>query len=523
MNNNKDDFRNLKFLNLEKNKLNNISKELLNALSNLEYLFLSHNYIISLKSFSGMNLTNLNYLSLSYNNIYDFSPLSEADLSNLNVLNLSSNKIQNISCLEKMKLSFLEELKLNDNEIYDINILGTAKIPELKILDLKNNKIKSILIIESSKFPKLEILDLKNNDINNINPLKNVSFKETLKELDLSNNLINQFELLNLIYFPSLIKVSMFPLKDLKDNDAFNNQLKILSIKLRLYGYEMNQINKNDSISILISPFNVINNSEIYDNKSFDYTNSFKIVTNPNKNMQEIIYFFFKKILEMNDYEINQNQNYIIFGKMNSKWDTVGNNTEINNYSILYYNDDNEIIKNKNKTNNLYLIKEYKKKFQRNNYSKIPYYINSITKLSSPENICPFKIQIKNKITNDNQIIVDDKESFSSFLKKNNIYDKLPIIFINSDYYKGFLHFLKQSRKYENFKNKKEITKLLIESNEKNKNNHLKDKHIIADVVENSNFYSLNDAIEIIKNIKSEIQGNYKQIINNWISLFLKF
>lgn len=281
----------------------------------------------------------------------------------------------------------------------------------------------------------------------------------------------------------------------------------------------MNPTNKNNLVSILISPFNLINNSEIYDNKSFDYTNSFKIITNSNKNMQEIKYFFFKEILEMNDYEINKNQNNIIFGKINSIWETVGNDNEMNNYSILYYNDDNEFIKNKNKTNNIFLIKEYKKKFQKNKYSKIPYYINSITKLFLPENICPVKIKIENDI-NYNQIIVDDKESFSSFLKKNNYYDKLPIIFINSDYYKGILHFLQQSQKYENFKNKNSLTKLLIESGEKNNNNnnHFKDKRIIADVVEKSNFYSLNDTIEIIKNIKSEIKGNYKQIINNWIT-----
>jgi hypothetical protein len=254
----------------------------------------------------------------------------------------------------------------------------------------------------------------------------------------------------------------MFPLKKLKDDDIVNNQLKILSIKLRLYGYKLNPSNKNNSISILISPFNLINNTEIYDNKSFDYTNSFKIITNSNKTLQEIKHFFFKEILEMNDYEINKNKNNIIFGKVNSIWETVGNDNEMSNYSILYYNDDKEIIKNKSKTNNIFLIKEYKKKFQRNKYSKIPYYINSITKLSLLENICPFKIKIENEI-NYNQIIVDDKESFSSFLKKNNYYDKLPIIFINSDYYKGFLHFLQQSQKYENFKNKNSISKLLIE------------------------------------------------------------
>ena len=51
----------------------------------------------------------------------------------------------------------------------------------------------------------------------------------------------------------------------------------------------------------------------------------------------------------------------------------------------------------------------------------------------------------------------------------------------------------------------------------KYKYNHFNNKFIIADVVENVDFYSINDVIKIIDNIKLEMNGNYKKITNNWI------
>jgi len=79
-------------------------------------------------------------------------------------------------------------------------------------------------------------------------------------------------------------------------NDIIKYQLKILSIKLRLYGYELNKSNNNNSISILITPYNLIKNRENYENESFDYTNSFKIITNisSKKKMISLISFLMK-------------------------------------------------------------------------------------------------------------------------------------------------------------------------------------------------------------------------------------
>ena len=513
-NGNKEFFRNVKFMNLENNKLKALSVDVLNKLSKLEYLFLSNNNLNNLETFQEMNLSNLNYLSLAQNKLVNISHLSKVNLNNLNILNLSFNNIENISCLQKMNIPYLEELKLANNNIYNIDCLENINLPKLKSLDLKHNKIKSIEVLENVNFPDLEILNLDNNDISDINSLKNLSFNETLKELNLKNNQIKEFSLLNNIYFPSLTKVNLLTF----NNNNIDQQLKILSIKLRLYGYKLNSIN-NGSISILIAPFN-ITKSEIWENKLFDYTNSFKINANIGANQEEIIYFFLSKVLEMNDSEIIKNKNLINFKLINLKEIYKDNDeNEIGNYSILTYIDDNNIISDKNKINSFYLIKQYEQQYKENGYYKLPYFINSLTPLSDIsdiKDICPLKKKIRNSYLKAS--LVDDTESFSSFIKENNYYDKLPIIFINSEYYKGILKFLNKNPKYKKYKDKNSLKKLLINSSEKYIYNHFNDNNnIIAEVVENIDYYSLEKVTEIINGIKLEIPGNYKKIINDWI------
>ena len=208
-NENFDSLKIVKFLNLEKNKLNDISKRFLKAISNCEYLFLSYNQISNLDSFDGVDLNHICHLSLIGNKINDLSPLYKSRLANLNVLNLSYNNLNDISPLSKTKFPFLEELILNNNNISNIEIFEKTNYPELLFLNLKNNNIIDIRTLSVAKFPKLEYLDLTNNKITNINPLKDVEFSETLKELYLSDNPIKEFENLHLTYFPSLKKVNM--------------------------------------------------------------------------------------------------------------------------------------------------------------------------------------------------------------------------------------------------------------------------------------------------------------------------
>ena len=522
-NDNFDCLKIVKFLNLEKNKLNDISKSFLKAISNCEYLFLSYNQINDLDSFNDVDLNHICHLSLIGNKIKDLSTLYKSRLVNLNVLNLSHNNLNDISPLSKTKFPFLEELILDNNNISNIEIFEKTNYPQLLFLNLKNNNIIDIRKLSVAKFPKLESLDLTNNKITNINPLKDVEFSETLKELYLSDNPIKEFENLHLTYFPSLKKVKMLAsnYNDNKINSDLNKKIKLLLIKLKLYGYEFNNQNKNNSVSILLTPYNLINNSSISDNQSFDYTNSFKIITSRYTDEDQIYKYFYENILEMNSLEIQKKENFILFEEYEYLTETdTGDGSRFNNNTVLAYIDDENIIRNKNKISPLYLIEQMQNEYEQDRYYKIPFYMNSKTSFPLLNTICPFKIKFENKNYHKNK--VDDKESFSSFLKKNNYYFNFPIIFINNEYYNGFIKLLSQNPKYKKYKNINIFKKLLISSDVKYKYNHFNHKFIIADVVKNVDFYSTNEVIKIIENIKLEMDGNYKKIINDWIIIILE-
>ena len=63
---------------------------------------------------------NLKYIYLSDNNINDIEGLSKVKFEALEVLNLSDNKISNINILEKVNFINLKVLNLSSNDIEDI-------------------------------------------------------------------------------------------------------------------------------------------------------------------------------------------------------------------------------------------------------------------------------------------------------------------------------------------------------------------------------------------------------------------
>ena len=498
---NKEVFKNLKVLILEKNEIKNVgSKNLLNSFTNLEILILSSNLIYSIYSLIDMKFNNLSYLSLSKNKIVDISFLSQTELTNLNTLNLSDNQIYDISSLEKMNFPYLEELNLKNNQIVNIDVFQKTNFPKLVILLLNNNSIMDINIFEKNIFENLEILNLEDNKIKNIQCLNNVSFKITLKELYLSNNPIEVYDSLNLCYFSSL-KISDLSLSD--------KNLKFLSIKLKLYGYKMN--NQLNNISILFVPFNLIKKKDFH---SLNYKNSFKVIANKNNDIEEIKDFFFKTVLEMSDSEKDSKRNLVNFRIIPEEINNY--NIEINNSTIFAYLDPYNIIKEKNKINTFYLINEYNILHEKiNNYNKLPNFINNIDDIGNNTFKCPYKKE------EDPQYLfprlVDDNELLSYFLDKKYYYNKFPIIIINSDYYENILKFLENNKKYQFYKNNPVFLKMLISSINNYKYTHSKDKGVVAEVVENKDFYSYQIVNEIIQKIKVSLKGNYIKIINNYI------
>ena len=246
-------FENLKILIAENNIIKNLCNEKQsNLFEHLEFLFLSFNSLSNLISFEEINLRGLLYLSLSRNSISNISYLVKANLNKLSILDLSFNKIKDLSDLSEINCINLKELYLNNNKIEDLEVFGNI-------------------------FENLEILNLENNQIININIFKNAKFIHSIKELYLDFNPIKEYEDLNLCYLQSLDKISI---------STTNKNLRLIGIKMKLYGYEMDE-NNLEKISILFLPIKLSNIMK-NDINNYNYTNCFKIIANNKVKIEEL-------------------------------------------------------------------------------------------------------------------------------------------------------------------------------------------------------------------------------------------
>ncbi|MHA1914971.1 MAG: leucine-rich repeat protein [Promethearchaeota archaeon] len=172
-------FKNLKTLNLSKNKLGKI--ENLQDLTNLEELNLSNNEIQKIENIRF--LKNLRRLSLNNNRIAVIENIDS--LINLEELNLSYNYIKEINNLENP--TKLKRLSLSNNQIEEIT--GLSKLNDLLMLYINDNNISQIKGLETHT--QLKVLYLSNNAINE---LEGFEALVNLKKLELSNNKIARLE-----------------------------------------------------------------------------------------------------------------------------------------------------------------------------------------------------------------------------------------------------------------------------------------------------------------------------------------
>ena len=166
--------------------LNRINSQL-EKLDNLRRLNLEKNKIVDISPIK--RLIGLKRLDIEGNQIFDISPIK--GLLHLNELYLSHNKIKNI--LEIKYLISLEKLSLASNQIIDISPISILK--NLSTLDLDHNQIIQIFAV--ANLLKLTRLNLSLNRINDISPIKELT---GLERLDLDHNQISDVSVLeNLI------------------------------------------------------------------------------------------------------------------------------------------------------------------------------------------------------------------------------------------------------------------------------------------------------------------------------------
>ena len=193
------------------------------------------------------------------------------------------------------------------------------------------------------------------------------------------------------------------------------------------------------------------------------------------------------------------------------------NNELIDNDTIIYYYDKNNIIHKFNENNTFFLINEYcnlHKTFQK--YNKIPPYLSN--KVEKKNIKCLLK-NINDSYYNNIPFITLDNNRYilSELLRYNDYYSRLPIILINAEYISEFLDFLDNCPKYQKFKNL-EIFKInLIKPYSKGFSQHYHQLNFMAEVIENIDFYSKERVNILIERIKKLTKTNYIQLINQFI------
>jgi hypothetical protein len=203
------DLKNLIYLNLDSNKVSDVSQ--LKDLKNLTYLNLSLTQVSDVSALK--DLKNLTYLSLYSTQVSDVSALK--DLKNLTYLILQQTKISDLSPLKGLKV--MKRLSLSFNHrIHDLRPL--KKLNNLNFLDLRDTNIVDLTPIKNLK--NLTYLSLSGTSVSDLAPIKDLKkLIDLYLECPKVSNLKPLKNLKNLTYldlrYTQLSDVSA--LKDLKN------------------------------------------------------------------------------------------------------------------------------------------------------------------------------------------------------------------------------------------------------------------------------------------------------------------
>lgn len=247
----------LRFLNLEKNMISNITN-VFNLLTSLQVLNVAENKINELPAGVFRAMTNLLQVNLEKNKIRQLEP-GVFENAYLTKVNISSNLLTQIETQSFSNLEILEVVDLSDNKISTIKNGAFDTIPHLKKLYLQKNQLSSYkgdIYSGMGNDTELEYLDLSDNDITYLYPesfelhpkLKWMSFAKNrfaffptqfiknlrqLEYLNLEKNQIKSLEDNDFANLPNLrrLKLSMNEIESISET-AFQNssQLQFIDI-----------------------------------------------------------------------------------------------------------------------------------------------------------------------------------------------------------------------------------------------------------------------------------------------------
>lgn len=202
-----DSLTELKYLNLESNKLTTIPVNLFKPIrhSKLKDVRFSNNELTGIPSDTFRSLISLETILLTGNKIKHIQTDAFSDLQNLNKLIISNNLISRISSGAFSNLPSLSKLDLQNNLLSEISFGYFTNISNPLKLNLSRNQISSCN--SDSKVLNVEILDLRYNNL----PRVPICLEHTalLKKLYLDFNIISTLEHNGFMHLTSLEYLSL--------------------------------------------------------------------------------------------------------------------------------------------------------------------------------------------------------------------------------------------------------------------------------------------------------------------------
>ncbi|XP_044160382.1 reticulon-4 receptor-like 2 [Bufo gargarizans] len=188
------------FLDLSSCSLNTLPP--LHNLWRLRTILLAQNKILQVGDGSWKSLQSLQILDLNGNKIGNLSVGFSLGLESLTHLVLAQNHLHCVPKYSFQQLYNLELLDLQGNLIFSLDSGAFRSLTKLRHLQLQNNKLQSLKNNDFSVLQRLEFLDLSGNQINNLpsgvfTPLHSLTF------LNLQNNKLRHLRFQTLSNLPS--------------------------------------------------------------------------------------------------------------------------------------------------------------------------------------------------------------------------------------------------------------------------------------------------------------------------------
>ena len=156
-------------IDLHRNNLKSVPRQLFLGLRNLELLFLYENQLKVLHNTLFQNLTNLKVLVLSRNQLEELRSDQFANLKNLHILELNHNNLTYLPYQIFKSLKALQFLFLQSNQLRLLEDTIFRDTVNLTYIDLSGNKLKIIPNINYLNW--LTFINLRENELTKINKL----------------------------------------------------------------------------------------------------------------------------------------------------------------------------------------------------------------------------------------------------------------------------------------------------------------------------------------------------------------